>query len=218
MRGVSALPPACMLAVATLSSLLILSSQADPPSLRVDDLSHIDADLSVRVYGLVVCVSLWDDGSAKLLLADHLSGATAIVRFGRFLEEGFVMQVRIGDMVRVEGRATSDPGTPVVFATEERSVVLSRSEHSLSIDYLCDNWALFQYDRFKIAGMLERDLLSGTTRLANAQGDRSILVDCESPPEAIPGGESVTAEVTLLVDRYKMVIFLEVWSMEVTGQ
>ena len=101
---------------------------------------------------------------------------------------------------------------------EERAVVLSRSEHSLSVDYLCDNWALFQYDRFKIAGMLERDPLSGTTRLANARGDRNILVDCETPSEAILGGESVIAEVTLLVDRYTMVIFLKVWSMEATGQ
>ena len=186
--------------------------------LRVDDLSHIDADLSVRVYGVVVSVSFWDDGSAKLLLADNRSGATAIVRFGRVLEEGFVVQVRVGDMVQVEGRAAPGSDTPVVFAVEERAVVLSRSEHSLSVDYLCDNWALFQYDRFKIAGMLERDPLSGTTRLANARGDRNILVDCETLPEAILGGESVIAEVTLLVDRYTMVIFLKVWSMEATGQ
>lgn len=218
MTGSLPLAPVCMFTVAALSSLLLLSSQTAPLSIRVDDLSRLDADLHVRVYGVVASVTVWDDGSAKLLLADHISGSTAIVRLEHSPERDFAGLVHIGDMIRVEGRAASGDGKPVIYASAGSAEILTLSEHSLSVDFLCDNWLLFQHDRFRITGVLACDCDSGATRLTNAQGDRSIRADCELVPAPLMEGTPVTAECTLLMDETTLALFLKVWELTPASQ
>lgn len=204
---------ACTLAIASLSSLVMIASDAAPPSLHVDDVVHADAGSLIRVCGVAVSVRIWDDGGARLLLADHLSGSTLTVSVKPSPTGGVRDHLHIGDLIRVEGRLFADAGALTLFATASGVTILAASECTLTVDYLCDNWRLFEYDRFNISGVLDRDNVSGIVRLMNPQGDRGILVKCAHDYATSLYNGLVTVDCTLCVDVSTLTMYLRAWAI-----
>ncbi|UCE92019.1 MAG: hypothetical protein JSV90_02440 [Methanobacteriota archaeon] len=217
MKAASPSSCVCPLLVTALAALLILSSQAVPPLLSVDAIRSLDADTTVRVYGVVASVFIWEGGEVLLLLADHISGSTLEVQVDSSRSADCAEHVRVGDQALIDGRTASRGHRPILFATTEDIVVLARSEHILSVGYLCENWRLFEHDRFNISGVLEWDEDAADGRLHDPQGDKSIRLRTSSGSGPVPDGARVTADCTLLLDLDTMTMFLWAWRLTMLG-
>lgn len=203
----------CPLLAASLATLMVLSSQAAPPLVRVEDVRSLDDGSTARVYGVVVEMFEWDSGDTRLLLADHRSGSTVEVLSEPAGAARPVEAVHIGDRVLVEGRTHSSGSAHRIFTSDDGIEVLAKAEHVLTVDYLCDNWRLFEYDRFNISGTLQGNTSPAEDRLSSPSSGRSIRL--VPPPGGCveDSGAQVTVDCTLMVDLDSMALFLKVWKL-----
>ena len=206
----------CPILVAGLISMLITAIQATPPAVGVDQLSTLESGSPVRVHGIVADVFLSDSGYTKILLADAVSGALAEVwseptTGGESLREA--CRVRIGDKVLVEGRVSATQPAPVVFTTNGQVSVISESHNALTVDYVCENWRLFEGDRLNISGCVTFSESPPSLRLCDEAGRHSIRIELLPRCEPLPFESSVVLDCALLADLETMTLFLSVWGV-----
>lgn len=204
----------CPLLIAALATLLVLSSQALPPLVRVEDVRTLDDGSTARVYGVVVAMFRWDSGDTRLLLADHETGSTVEVLAEPAGSPAPMQSLRIGDRVLVEGRTAGSGSAYRIFTTDDGIELLAQAEHALTVDYLCDNWRLFEYDRFNISGTIHRSAAFTEDRLMSPSSGRSIRIVLPPEGHVEDSGTQVTVDCTLQVDLDTMTLFLRAWSLD----
>ena len=200
----------CTLLALTLGSALLLASEASPPTLEVRECLAVENGTPVLVVGVVVDVRSYDSGTETLKLLDRAGGPLLSVIC---LPEGAISLSRklmIGDLVRVDGEVSRDASETIVFTTKGRVAQVLRPHLVLSVELLCENWRVFEFDRFNISGaLLSTD---GVYRLQGLGGVHSVeLRGLVEIPSA--SWTSVTVDGTLLVDESSMVMFLKVHSI-----
>ena len=194
----------------TLGSALVLACDASPPTLEVRECLAVENGTPVLVIGIVVDVRAYDSGTEALELLDRAGGPLISVICLPEAAVSLSGLLMIGDLVRVDGEVSRDAAETIIFTTKGRVTHVLRPQLVLSVELLCENWRVFEFDRFNITGAL---LSTGNEyRLQGFDGVHSIelrgLAACP-----LSSGTSVIVDGTLLVDKSSMVMFLQVHSM-----
>ena len=213
MRSRPGTSPLCLALTATLAALLWLSSGATPPLLMVSELGQAEDGMAVRVQGIVVEMREYDSGYLSVALADLATGETALVFYRPPMRDTLLREVSIGDEVLVVGVVASESSRPIVYAESQGTTVLSKSATAMSVETLCANWRLFEYDRLNVSGIIEVEPESGIAWLAGALGSARIRLQVD--PERIDATEGilVTVDGTLLMDTRAMALCLKAWNI-----
>lgn len=206
----------CPLLVGALTSLLVLSSQATPPTIGVEQASGLDDGSRAMIVGIAVEIFVSDSGYTKILLADSESGSTLEVwseGSPSHALPGSPAHVNVGDLVLVEGRVSTGRTTPVVFTTNAEVTVLAQARIVLTVDFLCENWRLFEGDRFNISGLVVSAPESTGERLSDASGRHSIRIEMMEACERPEVGTAPILDCVLTVDFETMSLVLNVWDI-----
>ncbi|HIH01006.1 TPA: hypothetical protein HA259_02825 [Thermoplasmata archaeon] len=196
----------------TLGSALALASQTAPPTVEVRDCLTVETGAPVIVLGIVVDMRAYDSGTEALTILDRAGGPRVKVVCLSGVASPLSERLVIGDLVRVEGEVSRDASDTVVFTTAGQVTQVLRPELVLSVELLCENWRVFEFDRFNISGALVST--DSGYRLQGLSGGHSIELRL-SDTLAAAAGAFVLVDVTLLVDQTSMVIFLRAHAMTV---
>jgi hypothetical protein len=202
---------ACLLLVSAMSSALLAASMALPPAVSVEECASLEEGTPVRVVGVVSYLRSYDSGTEVVTLVDRGGGSEARVICSPSRAPSLCSILSIGDLVRVEGEVSHDSSITVIFALRDGVSVLARSELTLSVEFLCDNWRLFEYDRFNISGEVVDD--AGASFLQSFGGERRIALRFTESAEPVSDCGKVIVDCTLFVDLRSMVIFLRAWAL-----
>jgi len=165
----------------------------------------------VRVVGVVTAHRSYDSGTEVVTLVDRCGGAEIRAICSPTRAPALCTLISIGDLIRVEGAVARDASSVIVFASRDTVSLLCHSEFVLSVEFLCDNWRLFEFDRFNVTGGLECSGDSLFLRsLSNGRG-----ISLHLPEGLSTGllGEAVIVDCTLLVDLQSMTIVLQAWAL-----
>ena len=203
----------CLAFTATLAALLWLSSGATPPLLMVSELGQVEDGAVVRVQGIVVEMREHDSGYLSVTLADLTTGETALAVYRPPAKDNLLREVSIGDEVLAVGVVASESPHPIVYADGQGTTVLSKSTTALSVETLCANWRLFEYDRLNVSGVIEVEPESGNAWLAGTLGSARLRLQAD--PERIDAtkGALATVDGTLILDTRTMALCLKAWNI-----
>lgn len=202
---------ACLLLVATLSSALLAACAAIPPTVGVQDCLTLEEGTPVRVVGVVSAHRAYDSGTEVVTMVDRYGGAEVRAICSPTRAPALSTLLSIGDLIRVEGSVGRDASSTIVFAPRDRVSLLCRSEFVLSVEFLCDNWRLFESDRFNVTGKLERS--GDAVVLRNLINERRILLRHSESLSMDLVGETVIVDCTLLIDLHSMTIYIWAWAL-----
>lgn len=195
-----------------LGSMAVLGGSAVPPLVPIPKLASMDQGSEVRVQGMLVDLWKRDDGAETLVLLDPVAGATVDIYCSRGVRDQPSSQVGIGDLLAVRGELAGTGALPSIYARSDGVEVVKTSEHVLTVTMLARNWPLFEGDRFKIAGILEYDPDSGSSRLFDSSRRISIALRCDGPITEL-GGREVLVDGTLSFDSCHMFMYIDVESL-----
>jgi hypothetical protein len=201
----------CLLLTLTLSTALVLAHQSTFPTLEVGECFSVEPGTPVQVFGVVVEVRSYDSGTEILSLMDRGGGPCLRVICLPQSTISLSEELRIGDLVRVEGEVSRDATDIIVFADKNRVTQVLRPEFVLSVELLCENWRVFEYDRFNVSGAVLSD--GDITRLQGFSGSHSIEMRCQDALLPPVSGAHALVDCTLLIDPRSMVIFLQAHSI-----
>ena len=203
----------CLAFTAALAALLWLSSGATPPLLMVSELEQAEDGTIVRVQGIVVEMREHDSGYLSVTLADLTTGETALAFYRPSARDILLREVSIGDEVLIVCVVASDSSHPVLYADSQGTTILSKSTAALSVETLCANWRLFEYDRLNVSGVVEVEPESGIVWLADTLGSARLRLQAD--PERIDAinGALATVDGTLILDTRTMAPSLKVWDI-----
>lgn len=202
---------ACLLLVATLSSALLAASAAVPPTVDINGCLAVEEGTPVRVVGVVTALRSYDSGTEVVTLVDRCGEAEVRVICTQTRAPALCTHLSIGDLIVVEGAVARDASSTIVFASRDKVSLLCHSEFVLSVEFLCDNWRLFEFDRFNVTGGLEHS--DGSTSLRSLSTDHGISLHLPNDPPTDLAGGIVLVDCTLLVDLRSMTIYLQAWSL-----
>jgi hypothetical protein len=197
----------CLVLIISLSTALVVASSSAPPALDVEACLSVETGIPVCVMGILVDMQSYDSGTEVLTLLDRDGGASLRVVCPSSPSVRLCMTLRLGDLVRVEGEVSRDASDTIIYASKDRVSQVLRPEFVLSVELLCENWRMFEFDRFNISGEVMSD--GESLRMRGFSSSHTILLrfyDGEPPPTP---GQVVIADCTLLVDQHSMVIFLK---------
>jgi hypothetical protein len=191
-----------------LSAMLLLASMSSPPTVALGQVSSFDDGSVIVLVGVVVDIYLRDDGAESLVLADMTNGDTVRVYCSKGLRDQPSKFISIGDEVRVQGEVSCSGSSPLLFATSD-SMTLSRKAGSvMSVEVLCRNWALFEGDSLRIAGLVILGEAAGSLRLCDPITMQSISVRSDDCELAGLIGKRVTVTACLRLDQGTMALVL----------
>ncbi len=192
--------------------MVILGGSSSPPLVPISKLASVDGGTEVRIQGLLV--ELWsrDDGSEALVLLDAASQATARVYSSQGIDEQPSRRAGIGDLLLVQGEVSGALPSPAVYSQSDSIAVLRAADLVMTVDILADCWTLFEGDTFRICGILATDTSTGSSRLFDSSGERSVALHFPELVESLSGSR-VVVEGRLLVDECHMFIYMDVESI-----
>ena len=203
----------CLVFTAALAALLWLSSGAPPPLLTVSELGQAEGGMAVRVQGIVVEMREHDSGYVSVTLADLSTGETALASYPPPATELLLREVSIGDEVLVIGVVASESSRPFVYADSRGTTVLSKSVAAVSVQTLCANWRLFEYDRLNVSGVIDVEPESGAAWLTDTLGSARLRVQADTDQVVTTKDDIVTIDGTLLMDTRTMALCLKAWNI-----
>lgn len=200
-----------VLAAGLLSSVVLLSSSAAPPSVTVSELWGLGGDATITVTGLLVSLWSYDSGSEVLVMSDEEGPPTVrvVCTPGPGLAPSTALSV--GDLLSVSGECVFEDGTPSVFCRYGDVRLTRRSEEVLTVGLLSASWQLFEGDRISMRGVCEAPP-AGAPRLADPEGGCSIAMLLGPGVAPVEGG--VLVDCTMVLDPVTMSLVLEVHSLE----
>ncbi len=158
-------------------------------------------------------ISLRDDGSESLVLADTANGMTIRVYCRPGVNDMPSRYASIGDEVRAKGEVSRQGSLPVLFATSDGITLVKDSKSFLTVEALSRNWALFLGDLISLSGLVIPSSIGGNYRLADAGLEQSIALASRSDDLAVMVGKLVSVEAYLRLLSDTMVLALEVITM-----
>jgi hypothetical protein len=191
-----------------LSSMLLLVSTASPPTVPIRQVFSFDDGSVVVLIGVIVDMYLRDDGAESLVLADVTDGATVRVYCDPGLREQPSRFLSIGDEARVQGEVSSSGSSPILFSTSDGITLSRKAESVLSMEALCQNWALFEGDSFKTCGVVISGEVTGSYRLSDPEIKHSVLLRADYTELAGYVGKRVTVTAVLRLDPDTMSLVL----------
>lgn len=197
-----------------MSSALLAASAAVPPTVEVMECLAVEEGTPVRVVGVVTAHHTYDSGTEVVTMVDRCGGAEVRAICSPTRAPALCTLLSIGDLIRVEGAVARDASSTIVFASRDKVSLLCHSEFVLSVEFLCDNWRLFEFDRFNVTGGLERS--GDSLFLRSLSNERGISLRLPEGLSTDLIGELVFVDCTLLVDLQSMTIFLQAWSLHAT--
>ena len=200
-----------VLFAAGLAILLWLASCAEPPLLKVSDLDRVEDGLAVRVAGIVADVHPYDSGHTSVLIADYMSGETAQLLVSPTAEGHAVDGIAIGDEVLAEGVISLAPPRTTVFVSSGGISVIAKAAFAMSVEMLCADWRLFEYDRLNVSGVVCAPPDDTDAWLTDAEGRYRIRLVPANSAGPLPLGLA-TVDATLLMDSSTLSLYLKVWS------
>lgn len=205
---------ASVLAVGFLSSLVLLSSSAAPPSLTVAELWGLGGDSALTVSGVLVSLRSYESGSEVLVISDEGGSPTVrvVCTTGPGPSPGEISS--IGDLLSVSGECVFEDGVPSVFCRYGDVRLLRRCQDVLTVSLLSASWQLFEGDRVSVRGVCGVDP-HGALRLADADGGCSIAMLLDQGVAPVCG--EVVADCTLVLDTSTVSLVLEVHSLTPQG-
>ena len=177
----------------------------------VNECLALEEGTPVRVVGVVTAHRSYDSGTEVVTMVDRCGGAEVRAICSPTRTPALSTLLSIGDLIRVEGAVARDASSAIVFASRGKVSLLCHSEFVLSVEFLCDNWRLFEFDRFNTTGGLERS--GDSTFLRSLSNERGISLRLPNGLSTDLVGEIVIVDCTLLVDLQSMTIFLQAWSV-----
>jgi hypothetical protein len=197
----------------SLATMLWAASAASPPLLSVSEVPSAGDGTAVRVFGVVADIRVYDSGYASILLADHVTGATAHLILPPSESYTVLGAMTIGDQVLAEGTTSLDPSGATVFADCSDVEILSRAEFTMDVEFLCSHWRLFEFDRFNVTGSVTYEADEGYWWLSDPySGHRIRAIACDELRDT-GNGASVLVDCTLIVDLRTMTICLRTWAI-----
>jgi hypothetical protein len=197
----------------SLATLLWAASTASPPLLSVSEVSSAGDGTVVRVFGVVADIRVYDSGYASVLLADHITGATIHVILPPSRSDAVLGAMAIGDQVFAEGTTSIDSTGATVFADCGSVEIMSRAAFTMSVEFLCSHWRLFEFDRFNVTGSVTFEGDECYWWLSDpASGHRIRAMPCDALRDTA-NGATVLVDCTLLVDLRTMTICLRTWAV-----
>ncbi len=195
-----------------LAAMLWAASTARPPLLSVSEVPAAGDGTAIRVVGIVTDICVYDSGYVAIVLADLRTGVTAhvVVPPSRF--DGVASTLAIGDQILAEGTTSLNSQGATVFA-DGGFDILSRSAFTMSVEFLCSNWQLFEYDRFNVTGTAVFDDGSGGWWLSDTSREHRISIMPCDEPHPLYDGSTFLLDCTLIVDGRTMIICLKAWSV-----
>jgi len=197
--------------VVTLSSALLVASAALPPTVGVKECLAVEEGTPVRVVGVVTALRSYDSGTEVVTMVDRCGGAEIRAICSPTRAPARCTFLSSGALIGVEGAVARDASSAIVFASRDQVTLLCHSEIVLSVEFLCDNWRLFEFDRFNVTGGLERS--GDSTFLRSLSNERGISLRLPKDLSTDFVGGIVIVDCTLLVDLQSMTIFLQAWSL-----
>lgn len=182
----------------------------------VEQASGLDDGSRALIVGIAVEIFVSDSGYTKILLADSVSGVTIEVwseGSPSHVLPGYPAHVRVGDQVQVAGRVATGRTNPVVFTTNAEVTVLAEARVVLTVDFLCENWRLFEGDRLNISGLVVSAPESTCERLSDTSGRHSIRIELMGGCERPEAGTVAVLDCALMADLETMSLFLNVWEI-----
>lgn len=203
--------------LAAMTVLFGLAMNSRPPLLQVSEMDVVEDGMVVRVFGIVADIRNFDSGYASVLLADHVTGDTVSIMFEPEPVQATLSDLSIGDEVLVEGTAAVEPSRTTVFANAENARILSKAAFTMSLEFLCSNWRLFEFDRFNVSGVIVAEPDSGDLWLTDTLSGHRIRMFLGSESAVVFSGDEAILDCTLLVDTQTMNLFLRVWFTKVVA-
>ena len=203
-----------VLAAGFLSSLVLLSSSAAPPSLTVAELWGLGGDSALAVSGVLVSLRSYESGSEVLVVSDEGGSPTVkvVCTTGPGPSPGEVSS--IGDLLSVSGECVFEDGIPSVFCRYGDVRLIRRCQDVLTVSLLSTAWQLFEGDRVSVRGVCGTDV-HGALRLADAGGGCSIAMLLDQGVAPVCG--DVVADCTPALDASTMSLVLRVHSLTPQG-
>jgi len=196
-----------------LATLLWAASASSPPLLSVSEVPSAGDGTVVRVFGVVADIRVYDSGYASVLLADRVTGATVHVILSPSCSNTVLGTMTIGDQVLAEGTTSLDHTGATVFADGNRVEVLSRAAFTMSVEFLCSHWQLFEFDRFNVSGRATFEAGEDYWWLSDPySGHRIRAMPCDALRD-IDNGATVIVDCTLTLDLRTMTICLRTWAI-----
>ena len=203
----------CLVFAAILAAMLWLSSTSVPPLLMVSELHKAEDGMYVRLQGLVAELREHDTGYLSMVLVDCVNGETVLTLHPPAARAALFNEVSTGDEVLVTGRVASGSSSPIVYADSRGTEVLCKSAFAMSVELLCANWPLFEYDRLNVSGIIEVEEESGYAWLADPLGAARLRIRTDADRIDASGDALVVVDCTLLMDTRTMGLYLRVWSI-----
>jgi hypothetical protein len=197
--------------VVTLCAALLAASAATPPTLEVTDCLTVESGTPVRVIGVVIDVRSYDSGTETLTLMDRDGGESIRVICLPCDTISLEARLEVAALGRVDGEVVRDASDTVIFAPKGGVTPLARSQFTLSTDILCENWRLFEFDRFNVSGELVKH--ADTLYLKGISSDHLITVRCRHDDLSCYLGQVVTLDCRLFVDQDVLVVYLWVYDV-----
>jgi hypothetical protein len=195
-----------------LATLLWAASTSSPPTLSVSEVPSAGDGTVVRVFGVVADIRVYDSGYTSVLLADHVTGATVHVVLPPS-SNAVLGAMAVGDQVLAEGTTSLDHTGVTVFADGNRVEVMSRAAFTMSVEFLCSHWQLFEFDRFNVSGSATFEAGEDYWWLSDPySGHRIRATPCDALRDT-DNGATVLVDCTLMVDLRTMTICLRTWAV-----
>ena len=207
MKGIS------LMFAAILAAMLWLSFTSAPPLLMVSELHEAEDGMYVRLQGIVTGLREHDTGYLSMVLVGYASGETALTLHPPAARTHLFDEVLPGDEVLVTGRVASGSSSPIVYADSRGTEVLSKSALAMSVELLCANWPLFEYDRLNVSGIIEVEEESGDAWLADPLGAARLRIRTDADRIDVSEDALVIIDCTLLMDARTMALYLRAWSI-----
>jgi hypothetical protein len=201
---------ACLILASSMSSALLVSSTALAPSVTVEECASMEEGTPVRVVGVVSFLHIYDSGTEVMTLVDLDGGSEVRVVCPPSAASAVCSVLSIGDLARAEGEVSHGSSITTIFASHGGVSLLSRAEMTLSVEFLCDNWRIFEHDRFNISGEVVIDATA--FYLQGFGGGHRIALRFGEDAGPVSAGCRVVVDCTLLVDLESMVLFLRAWA------
>ncbi|UCE80493.1 MAG: hypothetical protein JSV94_04855 [Methanobacteriota archaeon] len=198
--------------LAAMTALCGLTLSSSPPLLQVSEMGAVEDGTPLQVCGIVADIRDFESGYTSVLLADYLSGDTVSIMIGPDSVRATAVDFSIGDEILVEGIVFTGPPRTTIFSDSEDARILSKAEFAMSLEFLCANWRLFEFDRFNVSGVIIAEPDADSLSLADSLSEYRIRIRLGSSSVAVIPGDEAVLDCTLLLDVQTMSLFLHVWS------
>lgn len=200
-----------MLLASLMTSLLMIGLSPSPPVIEVSDLGSLDEGCKVTIRGIVVDSAAFDSGTDLLVLLDHQGSETANVYASPGGKARPSMYALVGDELEVTGRLSMSGLVPVLYSDSDQVSLVSRSEDTLTVAMVCDNWQLFLWDSFSVEGRVVVSSISGEFQLVDALEEHGCRIESGGASDlSVAVGQHVIVSGRLVMDYHDMSLELVV--------